>query len=427
MRPYVVVAVWLSLGLQSSLAWAAAGDDQETVVDAAAQTLEQPIEEDAPAAPVSDMAEPVAKGAVVGGDEKTALEAADNDAGSTCDPECFADPGLGYLSAAEALIKAERADEALRLYRKVLTLNLDPRVHERAQARLDDLAAVDLSLPAPGRYYGMFLGAESGLALTIGSLATLDALTDANPPGEMIFLLASGATVFGAYSGKQWAQSYRLTRAEGEAGLLLGNWAAIATAMSWSILERQGLVDTRRRGMGAWIPLSMVTLGTGGMLLGVRSARHLALDRGSATLAWLGTFVGATDADLLASALGGSIEDRIPDLILAGSLTGMALGTWWGRQASVSANRARLLSLGSYLGMASFAAGASLLGNEDGQKISGATVMGSFTGIGLAYLATTGLERGASAQLDGLEIGPPMVLRDDRGLRIYGPLMTWRW
>ena len=77
--------------------------------------------------------------------------------------------------------------------------------------------------------------------------------------------------------------------------------------------------------------------------------------------------------------------------------------------------------------MASFAAGASLLGNEDGQKISGATVMGSFTGIGLAYLATTGLERGASAQLEGLEIGPPMVLRDDRGLRIYGPLMTWRW
>ena len=77
--------------------------------------------------------------------------------------------------------------------------------------------------------------------------------------------------------------------------------------------------------------------------------------------------------------------------------------------------------------MASFAAGASLLGNDDTRRISGATVMGSFAGIGLAYIATAGLERGGGTRVNNLRIGPPLVLRDHRGLQVHGPLLSWSW
>lgn len=341
---------------------------------------------------------------------------------SACTPSCLDDQALGYFGAAGELEKAGRKGEALRLYRKVLTLNVDEASYGRAEAQIAALSRVDRTGPAPGRYYGLFLGAESGLALSIGSWIFLDQSLGADPPGEVMFLLSSAATIYGSYYGKKLAQRYHLSRAEGEFALLMGNWAALSTGLSWFILNRQGLI-----GDGAdLLPLGIAVIGTGGAMLGARGARHLALDRGSATLAWLGAFVGAGDAILLANTLSPElVEDHIPDLIIAGSLAGMALGTWWGRTRAFSANRARLLSLGSYLGMGASAAAASLMGAKDSRAMPGATVLGSFAGIGLAYISTAGLERGARAER--LQIGPPLVFRDARGLNLRGPLVTWRW
>ena len=341
---------------------------------------------------------------------------------SACTPSCLDDQALGYLGAAGELEKAGRKGEALRLYRKVLTLNLDEVSHRRAESEIATLSAVDRTGPAPGRFYGLGLGAESGLMFSVGSWFFLDEGLNAEPPGELMFLLTSAATAYGSYYGKKLAQRYHLSRAEGEYALLMGNWAMVSTGLAWFILERQNLLGVGNELM----PLGIAAMGTGGAILGARGARHLALDRGSATLAWLGAFVGATDAVLLATAWDPEFaEGHIPDLIIAGSLAGMTLGTWWGRTRAFSASRARLLSLGSYLGMGASAAAASLMGAEDGRAITGATVAGSFAGVGLAYIATSGLERGATAQ--GLRIGPPLVYRDARGLNIRGPLVSWRW
>jgi len=400
--------------------FAAVAEQTESAEVQASGAIEKPVAEtaqdvDQPSPPPSVMSQvPVIK------------SEAEPSESQVCPSVCIDNDAFGYFTAARELIRAERYDEALRLYRKVLTLNLDPVVHEHAELRLKKLTEVDHSGPAEGRYYGMFLGAEAGLALPIGGLTTLGILTDDPPPGEMFFLLSAAGTLGGSVVGKRLAESYRLTRAEGEFGLLLGNWAALATAFTWAILDRQGLVGSGVKSLW-WLPLGIATMGTGGMFLGARTARHLALDRGSATLAWLGAFVGAGDALLIANAIGKPPEEYTPDLLIVGSLTGMALGTWWGRQKKFSANRARLLSLGSYLGMASFAAGASLLGNDDTRRISGATVMGSFAGIGLAYIATAGLERGGGTRVNNLRIGPPLVLRDHRGLQVHGPLLSWSW
>jgi hypothetical protein len=252
----------------------------------------------------------------------------------------------------------------------------------------------DIGLTVYGGLYGIWLGVAVPAGLDVDEAPTYG------------MAIIAGAPI-GAWSAWRYARGAGISK--GQAGLvsLAGNFG------TWQGLGWAGVNDTGARD----VMLIGAACGTAALLGAAVMAPRVDVSYGQTTLLHSATSWGAWYG-VAAAQMAGSSGENVVASALVGSAAGLALSSAWCARNDISSDRARILSLGGILGLATGFGLDLIIQPEDDGAIFALPAAASLAGMTWAALRTQDDVRRAAAHGVELDPMPRLSLAPGGGLRV---------